>query len=461
MGSDIAKRKVVLWNEPTVPNWVESGDREIFSEENKYYSVYLWFGGVDKMDDTIKVLSTVTCPSCWHKFSPADCVYISKHESLLGDPIVGEDAQMRFMPSKFSTSCMAIDPAEMECHLVACPRCHIEISRASLELEPIFLSVVGAPASGKSFLLGSMTWTLRKTLTDFNYRFIDADPTANQTIHSYEQTLFLAENQDDPVTIRKTEVDGSDLYRSIRFGSQEQRLPKPFLFTIDSQKESSSSQDDCRLLVLYDNAGEHFLPGSDKVGAPVTEHLAKSAAILFVYDVTQDPRLRKFCQKNDPQIQHGSLSSAGATATRQETILSEAASRVRKHLGISSKKLHHRPLVVVLGKADAWIHNIPEINLNEEPFIENSSGQKILDIEKIDTTSHLCEKWLHEHCPEFIAAARGFCDEITYIPVSATGCSPELVGGEDSKFYGVRPSKIDPQWITVPFMFLIRNIVTP
>ena len=121
---------------------------------------------------------------------PSDCVYISTHESLLGDPIVGENEQMRFMPSKFTTSCMAVDPAGMQCHLVACPRCHFEISRASLELEPLFLSVVGAPASGKSFLLGSMTWTLRKSLSKFGYRFIDADPGANQTIHSYEQTLF-------------------------------------------------------------------------------------------------------------------------------------------------------------------------------------------------------------------------------------------------------------------------------
>ena len=149
---------------------------------------------------------------------------------------------------------------------------------------------------------------------------------------------FLAENPDEPVSIRKTEVDGGELYRSIRFGSQEQRLPKPFLFTIDAQRKENTSGDDGRLLVLYDNAGEHFLPGSDKTGAPVTEHLAKSAAIFFVYDVTQDPRLRQLCLKDDPQIQHGLLASKGAIATRQETILSEAASRVRKHLGISTKK---------------------------------------------------------------------------------------------------------------------------
>lgn len=405
-------------------------------------------------------LSTITCPSCWHKFQPSECVYISKHESLIGDSIAGENEQMRFMPSRFTVDCMAVDPGGMNCHQIACPRCHLEVSRPSLELPPLFLSIVGAPASGKSFLLGSMTWTLRKMLNDFGYRFTDADPTLNQTVHSYEQTLFLAENPNEPVSIRKTELDGTDLYATVKFGSQEQRLPKPFLFTIDTQNDQAESEDG-RLLVLYDNAGEHFLPGSEKVGTPVTEHLAKSGAILFVFDVTQDPRLRKFCLEDDPQIMHGSL-KAGNVGTRQETILSEAAARIRKHLGISTKKLHDRPLVIVLGKADAWIHNIPEIDLSTEP-VDHSTGDGdcVLDLKRVNDTSKYCEKWLAEYCPEFIVAAKGFCEDVTFIPVSATGCSPELVTTDDSKFYGVRPSQMSPQWVAVPFLFCLDKLMQP
>ena len=402
-------------------------------------------------------LPRVICPSCWHKFQPAESVYISKHESLLGDPIAGKNEQMRFMPSRFSVDCMAIDPAGMNCHQLACPRCHLEISRPSLELDALFLSIVGAPASGKSFLLGAMTWSLRKSLHNFGIRFTDAGPSLNQTVHSYEQTLFLAENPNEPVSIRKTELDGTDLYASVKFGSQEQRLPKPFLFTMDYSTRKNDESG--KLLVLYDNAGEHFLPGSDKVGAPVTEHLANSGAILFVFDVTQDPRLRQFCLEDDPQIKHGSTNT-GSVGTRQETILSEAASRIRKHLGISTKKLHDRPLVIVLGKADAWIHNIPEVNLKEEPFkvAEEGSHQK-LDSKLIRSTSNSCEQWLKEHCPEFVAAAHGFCKDVTFIPVSATGCSPELVTTGKSNFYGVRPSQISPQWVTVPFLYCLRTIL--
>jgi len=407
------------------------------------------------MTQPVAFLRTAICPSCWHKFNPADCVYISKHESLIGDPIAGEHEQMRFLPSRFNIDCQAIDPSGMNCHQLACPKCHLEIARPSLELEPLFLSIVGAPASGKSFLLGSMVWKLRGLLHQFGYRLTDADPTMNQTIHSYEQTLFLAENPNEPVSIRKTELDGSDLYASVRFGAQEQRLPKPFLFTIDSQ----SNENEGRLLVLYDNAGEHFLPGSDKAGAPVTEHLAKSGAIIFVFDATQDPRLRKYCLEDDPQIKHGSAST-GSVGTRQETILSEAASRIRKHLGISTKKLHDRPLVIALGKADAWIHNVPDVDISTEPFLDSETeGENKLDIPRIENASHSCERWINTYCPEFVAAARGFCKEVIFIPLSATGCSPELVTDEDTRFYGVKPSNISPQWVTVPFLYCIRKII--
>ncbi len=33
-----------------------------------------------------------------------------------------------------------------------------------LEMEPLFVSILGAPASGKSYFLTAMTWQLRRTL---------------------------------------------------------------------------------------------------------------------------------------------------------------------------------------------------------------------------------------------------------------------------------------------------------
>ncbi len=405
-------------------------------------------------------LKLVTCPNCWHEFQPAGSVYVSKHESLLGDPVVGENAQMRFMPTRFSPNHQAIDPGGLNCHQLACPRCHLEIARASLDYKPAFLSIVGAPASGKSFLLGSMTWNLRKMMPRLRMQFTDADPSLNQVVHSYEQTLFLAENPDQPVSIQKTEIDGGDLYRSVQIAMHELRLPRPFLFTIDSMTQEQAEEDEeGRLLVLYDNAGEHFLPGADHTRAPVTEHLVRSSAILYVFDPTQDPRLRRDCNENDPQVHHATQQTNARSAVRQETILAETAARIRKHLGTSSKKLHDRPLIVVLAKADAWIHNIPEVDLDTEPFTDDGTGKTTLDVERVTHASNACKRYLEEHCPELVGVATGFCREIHFIPVSAIGCCPELVEDGDTQFYGIRPDRIEPKWVSVPLLFALQDVI--
>ena len=68
-----------------------------------------------------------------------------------------------------------------------------------------------------------------------------------------------------------------------------------------------------RALGLYDNAGEHFLPGRDTLGSPVTRHLARSRVLFFLFDPTQDPRFRKACsgKMHDPQMAEGLLSALG------------------------------------------------------------------------------------------------------------------------------------------------------
>ncbi|MCH2136842.1 MAG: hypothetical protein MK101_09715 [Phycisphaerales bacterium] len=411
----------------------------------------------DAATDT-QCLPRIKCPNCWNEFEPCDCVYISRHETLLGDPIVGDEAQMRFLPSRFSGNCMAVDPAGLTCHQLACPRCHLEIPRASLDFHPAFLSIVGAPGCGKSFLLGSMCWTMRKVLPRLGLLFTDADPTLNQVVHAYEQTLFLAEDPTKPVSIRKTELDGGDLYRSVQLGLHEMRLPRPFLFTIAAGQEGQRDARG-RLLVLYDNAGEHFLPGSDATRAPVTEHLVQSAAILFVFDPTQDPRVRRLCSTDDPQVQHGTRPGQAGTAVRQETVMSEAAARIRKHLGRSPQRLHDRPLIVILAKADAWIHNLPDVDLSTEPFTTDPDGRMSLDMDRVRAVSGSCEAFIDAHCPELIAAARSFCSEVLFVPVSATGCHPELVEQDERQFYGVRPSSMRPQWVTVPLVRALDEVL--
>ncbi len=66
---------------------------------------------------------------------------------------------------------------------LACPKCHLPIPRAMLEMESLFISILGAPASGKSYFLTAMTWQLRQILPlNFKIAFTDADPESNRAL---------------------------------------------------------------------------------------------------------------------------------------------------------------------------------------------------------------------------------------------------------------------------------------
>ena len=134
----------------------------------------------------------MTCPHCWERFAPEQVLWISEHVDLLGDPLLGPEQQQRFLPSRFTIDGDAIDSRGMTCRTLACPQCHLPIPRAMLEMEPLFVSILGAPASGKSYLLTAMTWQLRQVLPlHFKVAFTDADPASNRVLNECEESLFL------------------------------------------------------------------------------------------------------------------------------------------------------------------------------------------------------------------------------------------------------------------------------
>ena len=57
----------------------------------------------------IPLLQQVTCPSCWHNFSPEDALWIAQHPDLNQDEKLGEDNNLRFLPSRFNLEGAAID----------------------------------------------------------------------------------------------------------------------------------------------------------------------------------------------------------------------------------------------------------------------------------------------------------------------------------------------------------------
>ena len=135
----------------------------------------------------IPLRNRVTCPHCWNVFPPEQALWIAQHPDLIGDPRLGDQQQQRFLPTRFTVDGAAIDSRGFACHGLACPRCHLAVPRPLFETEPLFLSILGAPACGKSYFLASMTWQLRKVLPkNFSLAFGDADPVSNDRLHGYE-----------------------------------------------------------------------------------------------------------------------------------------------------------------------------------------------------------------------------------------------------------------------------------
>ncbi len=408
----------------------------------------------------IKLLSRITCPHCWHHFPPEEILWVSQHAELQGDHILGTDAPSRFRPSRFNVEGLALDARGMECHAVACPKCHLTVPRDFLRTHSFFMSIIGVPASGKSYFLAAMTWELRRTMpVNFAMMFSDTDPAANILLNQSEETLFLQNDPDRWVKLDKTQTQGAGLYDTIQLGEQIISLPRPLLFTFrptQGHPNASTLEDQGRIMCVYDNAGEHFQPGSDSVSSPVTQHMAKSKVLMFMYDPTQDPRFRAKCRglSADPQLFESTL------IRRQETVFMEAASRIRKYTGLAPATKFDRPLLVIVPKADVWAPLI-NLDLSTEPVIPHSASKGKLagvDMERVESTSSRVREMLMEYAPEFVTAVEDFCQTIIYIPVSALGRGPEKVEGREGFF--VPAGQIKPMWVTVPMIYAFAKWAT-
>ncbi len=325
-----------------------------------------------------------------------------------------------------------------------------------LESEPLLASIIGVSGSGKSYFLTAMTWELRRLLPKYlGVAFTDTDATINRTINHFEETLFLQDHPDRPVQLEKTDVVGSHLYDQIRLGQQVINLPKPFLFTMSPLRGHPffGGEDASRLICLYDNAGEHFDPGEDAASSPVTQHLSRARAILFLYDPTQDPRFRSQLRgrSSDPQL------DSGSSPRRQETILIEAGSRLRRFAAMAPNEPNRRPLLVVVPKADVW-GGLINLDLSTEPMIAGAAaGGRLaaVDLLRIEETSARIRELLTARAPEFVAAAEAFSSYVIYIPTSALGCSPQVREGHPGLW--VKPNDLRPRWVTVPILYMLAK----
>ena len=374
--------------------------------------------------------------------------------------MLGQEANKRFLPSRFDVSGFALDELGERCESVACPNCHLALPRSLCDTWPLFVSILGSPSSGKSYFLASAVWQARQKLSTFGVDFIDADPVANRVISRYEQKLFLNDAPNELVTIRKTERTG-DLYQRVRFSDdREVWFAKPFVFMMRPDPnhkygvKRESIRKHSRSLCLYDNAGEHFLPEADSELSPATDHLALSKTLLFVFDPLQHPRFREVARKHssDPQL------LPEFSGRRQDEILQEAAKRIRRKTNMPDTQRLDKRLVVVVNKYDVWRELVPALDLQKLKPYASSMGNTYLNHSTIQKVSKFTEKLLKKLCPELVSAANSFSTDVTYIPSSPIGGSPEQVASNsdsERKLLGVRPKNVDPIWPEVPLLYAI------
>ncbi len=397
-----------------------------------------------------RLAKRVSCASCWHRFAPEDAYFVSRHADLLGDPVLGGDEYLRFQPTRFTVKGEALDPRGSPTQALACPRCHLGMPGALLEGAPLFVSMIGSPASGKSHFLAAMTWELRRLLPRARLSFSDADATANRVLHEYEQTLFLNPRPDEPTEIQKTQRDDPRLYRTVLLEAGMVRYPVPLQFTVWPGAGHPSRDHSARVgrvLVIYDNAGEDYLPGAgEERSSAVTEHLGRVHVLLFLFDPTQDPRFGAACGVS-PSRPAG---AAEGFVVRQETVLREAISRVRRLRGLGEGERLRRPLVVIVSKLDAWESLLPH-PVGAEPYADEDGAAPLRVLtERVDEVSAAVRGLLLRLCPELVTTAESLTDAVTYVPVSSLGRAPELVERDDARFFGVRPKDVKPRWAAVP-----------
>jgi hypothetical protein len=390
------------------------------------------------------LVSSVTCPHCWHEFPPAQVRFISEHEGLRGDSVLGESAQLRFLPSRFDAQARAIDPLGASCTRLACKRCHLELPQPVIELPQTILSIVGAPACGKSVMLAAASFSLRSGLVVDGFEFLDADPTLNDLTVELESSLFRSATPDQPTMIAKTDLSGR-LYRSFRVDEASWTAPKPQLFVIGRNGER-------QLLALYDNAGEHFLPGRDLPHEPVTRHLAVSRALIFVVDPTQDQRvIERLGGRETVQA----LGGAGSTEQRQDLVLIEAANRVRRLRQLGATERLPCRIVLALAKADIWGHlATPEIKADFDDIpVRNSVA--VPSREVLRRVHAASAEFLTAYMPELLATARTLDPDLHIVPFSGLGKPPSRASSDAG--LTIRPRDVRPVWPAAPLVVALSE----
>ncbi|MBR5330368.1 MAG: hypothetical protein IKV13_02665 [Akkermansia sp.] len=385
--------------------------------------------------------SELRCPNCWELFRPAEILSIASHPELMGDEKLGEHAMRRFLPERWNPSGLPLDSMGVSCNEYACPHCHCKLPPFFTETHQHIISLVGVPAAGKSYFLTSMVSELETLFPrEFGMPFRDADPVTNEPLNEMRMRLFSAQTPQEAY-LAKTHMHGR-LYQKIWKQGMQVNMPRPFIYNLNKDAETHS-------IVLYDNAGEDFQPGSDTALTPGSQHLSVASGILFLFDPTANPGFRRLLQEStDPQLRNN-LYRPG----RQALLLAESEMRLRTRLNLPPSEKLQVPLAIIIGKCDTWKYLLgPEALL---PAVRNGMFMP----EHIDINSTRLRQFIFNIAPHICSSAEAISSNVRYFAASALGESPVEFMDERSGTVLIGPASgsVRPVRVAEPLLWVLHN----
>ncbi len=376
------------------------------------------------------------CPHCWSPYYDGELLTIATHESLRGDPLLGDDDMLRFEADSFNENGVPLDATGTPCLERACPQCRLKIPHGLSDIPQAFISVLGSPGAGKSYFLAVLTDELqKKSFEKWNFHWKDADPTANAPLNSMRHRLFSARNAAEAY-LAKTSLDGH-LYSKVKLNGRPTLLPKPFTYILEGETRKSQS------LTFYDNAGEHFQPGSDGTANPVTHHIAHAHLWCFLFDPAKDVNFRKHLKASkDPQL------SRRYPTESQELLLSELENRIRVLHQLSPLGKLNTPLAFIVNKSD-MIDDWEPIQRLQDPW----NGRHFSSL-VVEENSRILREALNTRVPAMVARAEALSEKVVYFASSSLGHAPRRIKtGELSPV----PKNIKPSGVEIPIFWWLNS----
>lgn len=415
----------------------------------------------------------VMCPHCWHPFVASQTMAVAMQSSLGVDLVAAADdnPNVRFLPSRFSIRGIPLDPSGAECLHLACPQCHLMLSRANLVAQPLFVSIVGAPRAGKTFLLTAAVRRLRTTLRLLGCKFGDASTFENRVLEEYAQRLFEPADPREVIeSLGSTHPMTPANSVVVRIRGEEQRLLKPFQFhfvpgerVLPPPQRSDPRALVGRVIALYDNPGQDHLAGN-REGLGSIRHIAHAKVVVFVLNPLSEKRLRERCDQEHPLVRDPTAEEMRAES-KPAMVLSELITRIATFKGRSPNAPLDARVVIVISKSDLFPEMYELIRPSPSGVdLATPVGDSQLGwVNRMNDVSNEASRRLEALWPEFMELARNADAKRSpkVFPVSIV--DPDAakqarnVGG-----FALTGEMIRPVWVEVPFFWSItRSIETP